>query len=70
VAAPVVSRIRPRVDRSGPAPIYSYPYDLNALFRIAQEAGARRVHVEYTDHGGLYGVIMFFRLEPEEPYIA
>jgi len=70
VAGPLVSRIRPRVDRSGPAPIRSYSYDLNAIFRTVQEAGARRVHVEYTNHAGLYGVILFFRLARDGTYIA
>lgn len=70
VAGPLASRLRPRVDRSGPAPIHSYEYDLNALFEMVQEAGIRRMHVEYTDHAGLYGVILFFQHVRDDTYLA
>ncbi len=70
VAQPLFSRVRPRVDRSGPAPVRSYEYDLNAVFKIVQEAGIRRMHVEYTDHASLYGVILFFQLVADAAYIA
>ena len=36
------------------------PYDLNRLFRLLQERGITRVHVELTDHDH-YGAILFFR---------
>ena len=70
IARPLVARLRPRVERSGPAPVRSFEYDLNAAFAILQEAGIRRMHVEFTDHAGLYGVMMFFRRSREAGYVA
>lgn len=70
MAGPLLSRIRPRVEKSGPAPIRSYEYDLNAAFKVLQEAGIRRLHVEYTDHAGLYGVILFFQQLRDAAYMA
>jgi len=45
-------------------------YHLNPLFLQLQGAGVRRVHVEYTDHGGCYGVILMFRKDPGGCYLA
>lgn len=70
VAGPLLSRVRPRVEKSGPAPIRSYDYDLNAVFEVLQAAGIRRMHVEYTDHAGLYGAILFFQHVPDAEYMA
>jgi 2-polyprenyl-3-methyl-5-hydroxy-6-metoxy-1,4-benzoquinol methylase len=36
-------------------------YDLAMLFRILQERGCLPCHVEATDHGGFYGVLLFFQ---------
>jgi SAM-dependent methyltransferase len=69
-AGPLVARLRPRAERSGPAPIHSFHYDLNAVFETLQKVGIRRVHVEYTDHAGQYGVILFFQRVPGARYIA
>jgi 2-polyprenyl-3-methyl-5-hydroxy-6-metoxy-1,4-benzoquinol methylase len=69
-AGPLMRGLRPRVDRSGPAPITSFEYDLNELFKVVQEAGIRHIDLEYTDHGGLYGVILFFQRVPDATYFA
>ncbi len=69
-AGPLMRCVRPRVDRSGPAPITSYEYDLNELFRVVQEAGIRHIDIEYTEHAGLYGVILFFQRSPGATYFA
>jgi 2-polyprenyl-3-methyl-5-hydroxy-6-metoxy-1,4-benzoquinol methylase len=37
------------------------PYDLNYVFHILQIAGITSMHVELTDHGGSFGVTLFFR---------
>jgi 2-polyprenyl-3-methyl-5-hydroxy-6-metoxy-1,4-benzoquinol methylase len=42
-------------------------YHLNALFRILQEAGIRRFHIELSDHGGAYGAVIYFQ-KSESPY--
>lgn len=68
VAGPLLSRVRPRVDRSGPAPVYTYDYDLNAVFGALQESGIRRMHIEYTDHAGCCGVVLFFQRVPGAAY--
>ncbi len=36
-------------------------YDLNALFLSLQRKRVRTLHVEFTDHGGDLGVLVFFR---------
>jgi hypothetical protein len=45
-------------------------YHLNPLFRILQEAGIRRFHVELTDHGGAYGAILYFQKRDRDHYVA
>jgi len=42
--------------------------DLNVVFRKLQSAGIRRMHVEYTDHGGFFGVVLFFMKRASDPY--
>lgn len=37
------------------------PYVLNEILFLAQSAGVRRLHLEFTDHGGELGVFIFFR---------
>ena len=37
------------------------PYDLNRLFRHVQDGGAENCHIEFSDHGGELGVIIYFR---------
>lgn len=36
-------------------------YPLNEIMFIAQQGGARRCHVEFTDHGGECGVFLYFQ---------
>ncbi len=36
------------------------PYNLNQIFYLVQSRVTSRIHVEFTDHGGEYGVFMFF----------
>jgi SAM-dependent methyltransferase len=36
-------------------------YDLNAVLLLLQEAGVRRTWLEFTDHGGEYGVMLYFQ---------
>lgn len=43
-------------------------YDLNSFFILLQAAGIRRSFVQFTDHGGEYGVLLFFRKQPGEGY--
>ena len=40
------------------------PYVLNEILFLVQSAGVRRLHIEYTDHGGELGVLIFFRKLP------
>lgn len=37
------------------------PYVLNEILFLVQSAGVRRLHLEFTDHGGELGVFIFFR---------
>lgn len=36
-------------------------YNLNVLFRVLQEHGVRRTHVEFTKHGESFGVLLLFQ---------
>ncbi len=38
------------------------PYNINEILFILQDAGVRRFHVEFTDHGGELGVFLFFQV--------
>lgn len=46
---------------------FNYPhmqmndYNLNRILLVIQRAGAARVHIEFTDHKGAMGVIVYFR---------
>jgi SAM-dependent methyltransferase len=46
------------------------PYMLNPIFHVLQLAGIRRVYLELTDHGGEYGVILFFQKQSDQSYSA
>lgn len=37
------------------------PYDLRELLFLVQNAGVLRFHVDFTDHGGELGVVLYFR---------
>ena len=37
------------------------PYDLHTIFHILQRAGVEHMHVEFTDHSGSFGTILFFQ---------
>jgi SAM-dependent methyltransferase len=45
-------------------------YPLNRIFHILQKSGVRRLHVEFTDHGGSYGVFLFFQKDAQGHYEA
>jgi hypothetical protein len=34
------------------------------MFFLVQSAGIREMHVEFTDHGGELGVVLYFRRPP------
>jgi SAM-dependent methyltransferase len=44
------------------------PYNLNVIFQKLQSVGVRRMHVEYTDHGGFFGVVLFFKKAASDTY--
>jgi SAM-dependent methyltransferase len=44
------------------------PYNLNLILQKFQTAGVRRLHVEYTDHGGFFGVVLFFKKDGKDTY--
>lgn len=46
------------------------PYALNPLMMLLQEAGARETYIEFTDHGGHFGVLIYFRKKANAPYLA
>ncbi|HSW07415.1 methyltransferase domain-containing protein [Aquabacterium sp.] len=59
---------------AAPRPVHADPeadpeiqmniYPLNEVFYLAQTAGIREMHVEFSDHGGELGVVLFFRRPP------
>lgn len=36
-------------------------YDLNAVLRVLQRHGCAELLTEFTEHGGIYGVMLYFR---------
>ena len=51
-----------RRDRRALAPeMQMNPYDLNRLFAIVQAANVHDVHLQFTDHGGERGVVLYFQ---------
>jgi 2-polyprenyl-3-methyl-5-hydroxy-6-metoxy-1,4-benzoquinol methylase len=55
----LVAPLRDRVRRV--PEIQMNPYPLNALFKLIQDAGARRIHAELTNHADHLGAMLFFR---------
>jgi 2-polyprenyl-3-methyl-5-hydroxy-6-metoxy-1,4-benzoquinol methylase len=54
--------VAPLRDRFRRVPeIQMNPYPLNALFKLIQDAGARHVHAELTNHADHLGAMLFFR---------
>lgn len=45
-------------------------YQLNRIFQNLQKSGVRRLHVEFTDHVGSYGVFLFFQKDAQGHYEA
>jgi SAM-dependent methyltransferase len=45
-------------------------YLLNTLFHALQVAGIYHIYSEFTDHGGEYGILLFFKKQPNTPYRA
>jgi SAM-dependent methyltransferase len=43
-------------------------YNLNRLCHFLQKAGVRDMHTEFTDHGGHFGIVLFFQKKNTEPY--
>jgi SAM-dependent methyltransferase len=43
------------------------PYNTNELMFLMQKAGIRDFHVEFTDHGGYLGIILYFQ-KPKSVY--
>jgi len=39
------------------------PYNMNEILFLMQQAGARRFHADFTDHGGELGVFLFFQMD-------
>jgi hypothetical protein len=46
---------------SGEPMMQMNPYTLNPLFHVLQLSGIRNIYVEFTDHGGEYGLTLFFQ---------
>jgi 2-polyprenyl-3-methyl-5-hydroxy-6-metoxy-1,4-benzoquinol methylase len=36
------------------------PYNFNEILFLMQQEGVQRTHIEFTDHGGEFGVFLFF----------
>jgi 2-polyprenyl-3-methyl-5-hydroxy-6-metoxy-1,4-benzoquinol methylase len=43
-------------------------YNLNSVLAGLQSAGIRRMHVEFTNHDGCYGVLLFFKNQSDDRY--
>jgi 2-polyprenyl-3-methyl-5-hydroxy-6-metoxy-1,4-benzoquinol methylase len=63
LAARIAHRlVAPLRDRYRRVPeIQMNPYPLNALFKLVQDAGVRRIHAELTSHADHLGAMLFFR---------
>jgi SAM-dependent methyltransferase len=69
------SRQRATSDQAKSMPVVSQtpsmqmnPYALNPLFHMLQTAGVRETYVEFTDHGGFFGVVLYFKKQAGAPY--
>jgi len=55
-------------ETSAPAPtgpvMEMNAYPLNPFMRVLQQAGVRETYSVFTDHGGMFGVILFFHKSP------
>jgi SAM-dependent methyltransferase len=51
-----VSQRRPKTPQ-----MQMFDYNLNNIMLVLQEAGIRRSHIEFTDHAGWYGMMIFCR---------
>lgn len=47
--------------RGRPLKMQMNPYPLNQLMFMLQDAGARELHAQFTNHGGHLGVVLLFR---------
>jgi SAM-dependent methyltransferase len=47
--------------RGWPPKVQMNPYPLNQLMFMLQDAGARELHAQLTDHGGHFGMVLLFR---------
>jgi SAM-dependent methyltransferase len=64
------ARAARRLLRLGSPQMQMNAYDLNPILLALQRAGVRRLHLEYTDHGGCYGVLLFFQKRGDDRYLA
>jgi 2-polyprenyl-3-methyl-5-hydroxy-6-metoxy-1,4-benzoquinol methylase len=55
----LVASLRGRHRRS--PEIQMNPYPLNALFKLIQDSGVRRIHTELTNHADHLGAMLFFK---------
>ena len=58
-----LARIRRRITRADPQ-MLMYAYDLNRVLFLAQDCGVRSGGLQFTDHAGHLGVILFLRKYP------
>lgn len=42
------------------------PYNINELFFILQSMNIHNIHVEFTDHGGEFGIFLYFQKSTKE----
>jgi SAM-dependent methyltransferase len=61
VPEPAVTVPEPMPDPSSDPPMMMNSYPLNPLLYLVQTAGVHATHVEFTDHGGELGLILFFQ---------
>jgi SAM-dependent methyltransferase len=69
VAPPVTpsTLVNPSAATAGVDPeIQMNPYSINEIFFLLQCRGVRRLHSEFTDHGGELGVFLFFQAPQEQ----
>ena len=52
---------------SGQPTMQMNPYTLNPLFHLLQRAGVRNMYIDFADHGGEYGLTLFFRKSTPNP---
>ena len=57
-----VTRIRRQITHGDPQMLMN-PYDMNRVLFLAQDCGVRGGGLQFTDHAGHLGVILFLRRE-------